>query len=673
MLTLSQITPYLQARTLDAIPDRLKHEYYKETISYKAELAEVFSDEYPRYLDKNRPKERAGDKKYRKSIYKNTWRHLPRRVSEALDYIHQADDFGITFPDLPEGVNEEISLETYTGSKLSPEGDLKEWFFKNGINPYLKDPNACMGMVLNEIPAPNQDFFDKGLFSPRPMLFPSENVVAHQKGRFAALLAPEKVTHQIGENQFFEGRVWHFFDDESYTAAFEVQSTQLETGEARVVWQIIGAQSESYFSPDGELIEFTNLTPILHHCDQMPIYKIGKQRAKVNSSREEFYESILQGVIPKVKEAQQIQNDIELERTLHVTSAEWRRKSAFPKCPNPKCISGIITVRADNGEGLHSSQCPTCKGTGLDPSSGSATEILMVNDSVSEQSFGSNDARPATNGAPGGYIERSIEPIKQLTSDLEKVSSEVYETLNMRFIKAEPNDTSGTSKRYDREELYRELNTQSAHILWFLTKLFLQGDGIRYTKMSYVGQQVPEIMNPVRFNLENAELTREELNDAKDKEYDPALVTILEKKLLEYNVGKKSQEFAQYETRLSLDPFRAMNSDEKNMVMGLTLTFLKPGPKTEALMKEFVFSILLDALMIEAENEIEDFYSLPMRERRIKLKALLEQYFEGVKDIQLEVDPQTGLPKPVQTSIKPPVNVQDINQTDKNKKGFMEK
>ena len=677
MLTLDQIRPYLQLGDGGTAPAGLLHGYYKKTITYRDELAKVFSAKYPDYLSHNRPRERKQDRAYRQLIYKNPFKHLPKRVSATLDYIHQADDFGITFRNLPEGIDEEDSLQKYTGESFTPDGSLKDWFFNNVVDTYLFDPNAAGAMVLQDIPGTNvaENFSEKGFYSPKPVVFPCENVWMHQKGRFAVLLDPERhpefVTKSPDGKQI-GGRMIHFFDDESYTVAFEVQVSKVgDTGNVDRDWIILGTSRELVQDIDGNFAELVSFTPLMHGFSNMPVFKLGKIREEYNAQREEYYVSFLDGAIPKIKEAQQIQNDVELERTFHVTSTEWRRKSALPKCSHPDCVGGTVTKRemVDNQLTLVKVKCPTCDGKGLNPSSGSALEMLLVNDDIDPKSFGANDARPQEKGAPGGYIEKSIEPKKELSADLKVVTDEVYEVINMRFIRNTPNEASGTSKRYDREELYRELNTQAAHLLQLLTNYFAQADHSRYANYpSIVGQQTPEIMVPVRFNLENAELTREELNDAKDKDYDPSISSLLELKLLEYNAGTKSTEYNQYQTRLKLDPFRAMNSDEKNMIVGLTMMIMKDGNQKNAAVKEFYFSILFDSLLIKAELEHEEFYEKTMKERHDILRGYMGEFYSELKEIEMQTDPLTGMPKMVQTSVKPPVNVQDINQTDKNKK-----
>ena len=666
MLTYEQISPYLKYSNPDQIPNDLKHEYYDATKKYRESLESIFGEAYPDYLDKSRPRERKSDKAYRKNIYKNTWEHLPDRVEETLDYIHQADDFDVSFPPLPEGLsNEEDSLEAYTGSSFTPDGSLTNWFFNNCLKPYLLDPNSVSAMVLNELPQMDKNFNTKGFFNPVPMVFPSEFVIAHQKGRFAVLESPEKRKYVDEAGKQKEGRILHFFDDESYCAAFEVGENKLDGGGTQIYWTVLGLTIEKTLNEEG-FTEEINLKPIEHHFNSMPVYKLGKRLKKKNHKREEFYKSILDGAKPKIKESQQTQSDVEVERNVHVSSSEWLKKSAIPKCSHPGCVAGVIYEKDASGNEILPKPCPTCKGTGINPSSGSGLEVVMVNDDVEAGGFGSNEkANKSASGAPGGYIEKSIDPIKQLTSDLKDSTAEVYEILNMRFIKSAPNEASGTSKRYDREELYRELNTQAAHLLDLLKNHFDQADHIRYTLFpTYVGMQSPTILVPVRFNLENAELTREELNDAKEKKYDPSIISVLEKKLLEYNVGKNASEYQEYETRVELNPFRNMNDDQKNMTIGIMRMLIPEGEQLNRMIGEFVFSIILDSLIVRAKLENDDFYSWDMKQRNKKLRSYLPEYFSEVRDIPMEVDPLTGMPKMPQFALKPGVNIQDTNQTN---------
>lgn len=662
MLTFDQISPYLQYASVDAIPAANKHEFYSESITYKTELDAVFGKKWPDYLDKVRPRERKSDKAYRVEVYKNKWGHWVDRIAETFDYIHQADDFEITFPTQIEGLKEELNLETYTGPTLTPDGSLKDWFFNYAIDAYLRDPNACVAMVLCDTPG-NEEFSEKGLFNPKPVLFPSECVIAHQKGRFAVLKSPEKRQYIDSEGERKEGDIMHFFDDESYCVAFQVGLATSTDGKTEINWQVIGLSREYILSGDGELTENTLFSPMLHNFKFMPVNKLGKRKIKSNHKREELYKSILDGAIPSIKEAQQLQSDVEMERTFHVNSTEWRRASALPKCAHPGCVKGSIRDSMANGTVLMKT-CPTCKGTGLNPSSGSSLELLIVNDGVDPQAAGAKlEAKRAEPGAPGGYIQKDINPMIELSKELERVKDEVFSMVNMRFINDVPTDASGTSKRMDKEELYRELNTQAAHVIAILIGLYEQGDNCRYANFTCRGQQTPSIPVPIRFNLENAELTREELNDAKDKEYDPAITQVLEGKFLEYNVGKNSTIYKQYETRVALDPFRNMNTDEKNMFMNIVFTVMKDGEKRNKAIKKIFFSAFLDALMIDVQLDRDDFYTLPSKEQNKLLEAKFDEYFDGARESVLTIDPATGLPTMNQYAVKPSVNIQDANQT----------
>lgn len=666
MLTFDQIKPYLQYPDVNSIPAAYKHEFYNESITYKTELAEIFAKKWPDYLNEVRPRERKSDKEYRTKVYKNKWGHLVDRVSETFDYIHQADDFAITFQPDPEGIDPLLNLATYTGTTLTPDGDLKDWFFNYAIDAYLRDPNSCVAMVLCDTPN-DAEFSEKGLFNPKPVLFPSEFVIAHQKGRFCVLKSPEKREYLDASGAKKEGEILHFFDDESYAVAFQV-GTIVNDNKEEYSWQLVGLKKDIFINGEGETVEQTTFTPMMHDFNFMPVSKLGKRKIKNNHKREELYKSILDGALPSIKEAQQIQSDVEMERTFHVNSTEWRRQSALPKCANPQCVKGEVADRKTNGA-VTMVMCPTCKGTGLNPSSGSSLEILIVNDGVDPQAMGSKmEAKKAEPGAPGGYIQKDIEPMIELSKELERIKDEVFSMINMRFINDIPTDASGTAKRMDREELYRELNTQAAHVIAILIGLYQQTDNSRYANFPYRGKQTPEIPVPVRFNLENAELTREELNDAKIKEYDPAIIQVLEAKFLEYNVGKSSLEYKQYITRVALDPFRNMNTDEKNMFLNIAYTVQKDGDARNRAIERILFSAFLDSLMIDAQLERDDFYTLPVKEQNEILKNLFSTYYDGAREATLSIDPATGLAVMNQFAVKPSVNIQDTNQTNETSK-----
>lgn len=643
MLTLAQIRPYLVLGRPEA---KYIHEFYQKSIDLKAHLKEVFGDEYPKYMNVARPGEKLANKKHRAKIYQNPFRSLPRRISEVLDYIRQADDYNVTFPaEIPKGIKPEDSLEAYTkNSALTPEGDMEEFFFSKVVPRYVRDPNAVIITIPHVQPTSKYEYP-----KPIPTLVPCENVIMHRKGVFCAMKAPFTNKFLDKYNVEQEGLVYIFCDHESYCIARQVAKQVDGSGIIELAWQIDGLYQE--ILETGEQIEL--FQPPLHFCTKMPAMKIGKIIAEENDKGETYCESILSDALPFIKGGQQTWNDKDIEKNQHLSSQEYRYVNK--KCNSDGCVNGTIIKRNGSGKIIGEEECPKCKGSGLMPS-GSGLDIWYV-DTTADGGEPSNAPR----GIPGGFIPRSIAPYIELSKDYENLKKDVLTTLNMQYVINTNSEASGTSKRYDREEGYREVNTQGAHIINIMGQQYSCTENIRYGLIKRPEEsQTPSIIVPIRLNLENAELTREELNDAKSKGYDPAIIEALERKLIQYIVGENSDLFKRYETKVSLDPFRSLTIDQKNMAAGLTFAMLKEGTQRTSALKELFLSIYFDSLIVSCVNKHADFYQKEVSERNTILRTEFQLVFG---EIQEGNELSQSLPTMSSFNIKPPSNLQEVNQT----------
>jgi hypothetical protein len=99
MLRLSQIKTVLEHISIDGqLPKEMLHSYYEESKTIQSEIAKAFGDEYPDYLDKNRPREKKAHKDYRKDIYRNPLKGFLDKQIGRLDYIPESDDFSVVWP-----------------------------------------------------------------------------------------------------------------------------------------------------------------------------------------------------------------------------------------------------------------------------------------------------------------------------------------------------------------------------------------------------------------------------------------------------------------------------------------------------------------------------------------------------------------------------------------------
>ncbi len=670
------VLPYLTLGA-DGLPNaNLRHAFYQASIDHRDHLRKVFRKTYPDYLDINRPKEQVANKNYRRRVYRNPFRGLRTRIIETLDYIRQADDFSVAFPtDLKTGGE---NLETYTGGSFSGDGDLTSWFFRRVRPLYVKDPNA----VLIVLPT-SQPTSDTVRAEPRALLVECQNVIQHKKGRFCVAISPEKswIKNLTTQQRTQTGVILLFVDADSYCVATQVASEKdSRTGQIVMQWTVTGLSQVT--DEAGAVLEGQyTFRPPLHYCPQMPAVKIGKQQqdeaesiaysvrggdpsvttTRSNDQGEEYYESLLSDALPFIERAQQIENDIAVELNFHVSSQEWRY--ATKKCPNAadnipenlRCIGGVVIVRDGEGHISGAKPCEKCQGSGM-ALSGSGTETISV--TPPEATGFDNESRPSNLPIPpGGFIPRSIEPLKQFAEQYKHNSDEAYATLNMQFLKVAPTNQSGESKKYDKEELYRELNTQGAHMCFLLRLTYGWTGWQRYR----TDEQVPAVIDPVRFNIQNAELTRAELIEAVEKKFDAGIRAPLEKKLIGYQSGEASDYYRRYELKERIDPLPNMNSEEKQFLLATQRLILKPGSsELQLAIEETWLSIYLDGLVTEQLRKGDGFWGLTPDEQ---YNRLLEATRKRVGTLDVPpVDPITGKPAVGSMTLQPLVDLKNANQ-----------
>ncbi|ARK13057.1 hypothetical protein A6C57_23460 [Fibrella sp. ES10-3-2-2] len=624
-----------------------RHAYYEASKAHRDRIRQVFRRSYPVYLDLNRPKESDSSKKYRKLVYKNPFRSLRSRYIETLGYIPQADDYAVSFP-IESSTD---SLEQYCGQAFSGDGAVDNWFWRRVRPLYVHDPNAVLLILPLE-----QPINDTVRVAPSAVLVPCDGVLMHKKGKLAVLELPQRK----GEPKRIA-----FVDHDSYAVA-SLTEEGTSAGTPVKKWALTGMRVD-----DAGQLRFR---PALHGCSAMPAIKLGKlqeeeaeivDRGKSTTTvaadpDEEFYESALSPALAHIETAQQTENDLAVERNLHVSSQEWRFMTKA--CPDEKlegdaqCIGGLKPLRDDDGHLVRMQVCPTCKGSSGNLSM-SGTEIIGVSP-PSATNFG-EEGRPTNLPIPpGGYIPRSIEPLNAFVEEYKRAKAEAYATINMQFLESTPTAASGTSKRYDREELYRELNTQAAHLCSLLRVVYEHIGHQRYG----VTVDLPQVIEPIRFSLENAELTREELVEAVSKQFDSNLRKPLEKKLIAYQAGEDSNYYRRYELKELLDPHPGIDYEGKLFILSAQRITLGAGsPELQLATEEVWLSIMFDGLVSEQLRTAgEAFWQLPLEEQYTRLLDATRKRVGKISGPVL--DPATGKPMLGNLTLAPLVDVKNANQ-----------
>lgn len=640
------VRPWLQvALSGDRSPGTATHQFYRKSILHKTEVRQVFGDEYPKYLDRDRPRETPEQKKYRKSIYENVYRSFPSRVEGAMNYIREADDFDVVFPTTD--LEGEDTLQNYTGESMTTDGSLTDWFFKNVLSENNFDPNAVL------LTLPDDTVLDQRAYPrPIPRLIPCENVLAFKKGKFAVLISEEKTKLPTDSPGKKTGLVLYIVDHESYTICRQTAAASVVQGTANNAWMILGASM--LLDEQSQPSMFWDFP--LHYCLTLPARKVGSKR-KEHKDGEEFYESFLTDALPHIRLGQRAQSDLQVEINFHVSAQEWRRVQG--DCKNKACKGGIVYDIAPDGPQagaiLGASKCPICDGTGYDVT-GSGLHIHFVKEHLTDN-LNRQDGKSAP-GAPGGFIPRDIAPLQELVKEFERCTAEAYTTINMQFVRSTPLVQSGKAKFYDREEMYRILNTLAAHFCDLLQFAYYCVDCQRYGPVGRQGEQLPQVLVPVRFAIENSEMIREELNNAKSNKYDSTIIEALETKDLLYIVGENSDEFQRYRLRKRLDPYRDMSDEMKAYTLGIYLRNQESEEQKRAIAR-ILFSIHFDGLVSDALLADGDFWTLTLEQQKTKLVELNTQL---VGPFTVGTDATGKMPKLEPLQLTPPVNTQLADQ-----------
>ena len=512
MLTLAQIEPYLRPN----IEGHYLHANRARSVKIRNDLREVFGEAYPKYLNKNRPKETTEVKKYRNEIYENIFIDFPDRVAQKIDKIQQSDDFIVAFP--------EPELKQFCEKEFGVNSSLQSWVFNNAIRWYLMDPNAVVA-IIDVLGVGNEKEYDK----PLPIIFGCEQVAYFDNNRFAALLSEQKtdIVDLEGKVSVGKGNVWYFFDTDTHTIARQTKLYATENGWV-ASYDILGL----VIGEDGS----TDFVPLLHQCAEMPVMKIGQVVEQDFENGNKVYKSLLTNALPFIRNAQWLFNSLQIEFNFHINSREWLYD--LFKCPNQYCNNGKLS--AAYGEHAMGSTCPTCGGTGRKSLSSAETVIVHT---LKGEMGGKTEFPPVP---PGGFIERSIEPAKVLIEHIETMSKKAWQAINMKSNDSVAINISGRARELEGE--YE--NTQLRYVANFLVNNLIKKI-VRWVSRQRYGKRIgidacdkmlPEITVPFNFNLLDAKYIQEELNNAKDKGLSPVLIGKLTLSYMEKSFGKNSVE-----------------------------------------------------------------------------------------------------------------------------------
>jgi len=500
-----------------------RHSFYLKSIAIAEEIEETFSDKYPSYLKKNRPKESTKDKKYREDVFKNPAKSHRGRIIDKLVKVEQSEDYLINYPSNESGVN---LLRDYCENGFNGYGSLNNWLFTVGINIYANDPNAIVA-TFDKNPPERQ----VNGYKPYPYIFQSKDVLLFERGKYCLLR--EKSTLNEFEN------IYYIFDDVNYWIFTEKDSFR------------------------GGSMEF--IGPIPHFCNEMPVLKIGKYIKEEDSKGNPLYQSILSFTTADFQSAVARWSDLQVALVHHVHPMEWQMaKKKCGKCNGTKKIPSM-----DHKGGV---SCPSCEGKGFIEYG--PIDVLEID--VFEDKFQNGQAKFPFN-SPGGFIQRDIAAVTALSNFYEKHIDDGYSAIDFGILRKKDvnSSESGLSKQYNRLEFSQRIYSEGRHLIEnILLPIYRFIDSQLFGLSNSKESRIPEITIPISFDVMSPEMVLNEIKLAEESGVSKEIKGALEVKYSKLVFGDKSRETQTLLDEINLNPLFGKDTDS-------IVSFYGTGEKTE--------------------------------------------------------------------------------------------
>jgi hypothetical protein len=630
------IAPYLVEYGKEMPKEDLLHRFYKKSVDHRKLIDSVFGDSFPDFLKVDRPKEREkkSHSKFREAIYKAITKPFRRRLLRTLSAIRNADDFTVDFPDVDAGVQFVDTLNYYTNENFGAWKSLEQWFWEQGIQLFIDDPNAC-AVLLPKIPDDPSRFREVV-----PMWASCDRVWYYGEGEKAVICSESKsVVTQNGKGKK-DGLILYFFDQDSYCVA-----KQIGVNGTKTEWDILGMQvtKDLQGNFEGYLEDFPR-----HYFRTMPVFRLG---ALIRETSEDgiykLYESYVSDAVPALKSVLQRASDIDIEALLHTGSLEWQYVTK--KC-NECSGEGLVESFSEKIDGKRKKtkiRCTKCSGAGFDIYDSNLEKILI---SAPTANGFDDDTKPLhLPTPPAGMIERSPEAIREFRDEYTRNMKEAYQAVGLGHIADQIfMSTSGTSKRYDRDEGEKMIMDTSRHFVErLLSPIYAAIDAIRYGPIGKHGNQIPVIVSPKRFDISSIDIIREQLNDAMTNNYSEELKDALQLKYLDQTVGKDSYQYKSFRVKMRIDPHRNKKNETKSLLLSQAyLTMDTASEEFSATVEQLQFSINFETILRNVDLANDKFFEMSVQDQYRLLLEENKKYFSIRPQGQLmEVGPLSPLAK----------------------------
>lgn len=560
---------------------RVEYHAKKESEKEYTDLKIHMDGEYPEtLLEDRRPNEPQHIKDFRKAIFSHISMPVVNKVVAALGKIRKSADFDVKFDTSKNSkvIKKGEELNLYLTKNFPVFKSVDKWAFDVMLKQYLHDANGVIAVFPKEFSKEDTQYHKAF-----PFIFNSTDVINFVEEDWCLLKTHDQITVTLEDGRQINRDKYLLITTYSYEVWVQNQSND--------GW--------------GMIEEFR------HDMKELPVWKMGGL-SKATKQGSFIWRSRIYPMVPRLNEAVREYSDLQASVVQHLFLESWEIESQ--RC---SVCNGIGKVPKDGGGGMVKCPNKACKSGTLIPSPYETTIYRLPR--AGEQPLPS---------PPKGYIDRNPEIIKIQDERIDKHEFKALSAINMEFLAQSPMNTSGESKKMDREETTSFVHGIAEDVIGNMDKVCyyinLWRNGKVIKSREELLAQLPVIPVPEKYDLFTSSVLLEEINAARTAKLSPVVMAALEAEYASKKFIHDEQAKNECILIINLDPLPGLSIDEKASELfnkGITET-------------DFVISCNIKSFVGAAIVEDENFPMLDITKQRQALTKLAQAKTQEIMDSQ---------------------------------------
>lgn len=545
-----------------------RHRYYKQTTDHAESMGVHIEGFKPtKLLEEKRPNEPEEVRKYRLKTWKNVTQSQSEKITNTVARIFNPKLYKLKFPEKPSIIPEGEDLGRYLTEEYGVYKSLWVFVRETLLKMTFSDPNSvCVVFPENPL-AENNEFY-----RPLPIIYRSETVV-------------------------------DFVDDLYYT--IYIHNKKTNSGKIMVVTD----QSVRVYNVKGTTI--TSAVDYDHGLGVVPAFRLG---GKVMGSLNPYYfHSFVSGIQPHWDKAITMISDADGSIVNHLFPERWEWQSSCNKC-NGKGKLDVNKYEVGEGENeAHWVDCKTCLGTGYITNKSPYGVIGIKRDAL-------NPDLP-TPTPPAAYIDKDIEPLRELRNIIKEEILEGFSSINMEILHKVGENQSGVAKTIDRQDLDSFLMRVANHVFDCQIKPIIEFTA-RWRMSNLLSEfQLEEyirevsVSKPKEFNIVSMNALINELKEATTANVSANYIKSIETELINNKFSNNETERKLNLATVRLKPFPNLSTDQ----------LLSARAANAITLKDFIRNQNIDDLVLLAVGEDDNFVNLSFKEQLDKIYEIIER------------------------------------------------